>query len=226
MTRKGVEMIGDLRTDALHEALARAPIEDATLMALLVLALAGRNVSIQSGAGGEVYGAERMERHAVQLVDAVGRLEFEMDTLRVVAREALIDVLSARENRTDSGIVARIAGATIAADEFLPNMATDEFLACLSRPALERSCANTSVLPRQKVKDTRAALVEHFKEGRFVHAAALFAPDGEKLSAWLSRADEIGSEDVESDELSDETSDAEDVADEAVDERAYRVAAE
>ncbi len=226
VTRKGVEMIGDLRTDALHEALARAPIEDATLMALLVLALAGRNVSIQSGAGGEVYGSERMKRHAVQLVDATGRLEFEMDTLRVTAREALIDVLSARENRTDSGIVARIAGATIAADEFLPNMATDEFLACLSRPALERSCANTSVLPRQKVKDTRAALVEHFKEGRFVHAAALFAPDGEKLSAWLSRADEIGSEDVEPEELSDETSDADDVADEAVDENAYRVAAE
>ncbi len=222
VTRKGVEMIGDLRTDALHEALARAPIEDATLMALLVLALAGRNVSIQSGAGGEVYGAERMERHAVKLVDAAGRLEFEMDTLRVVAREALIDVLSARENRTDSGIVARIAGATIAADEFLPNMATDEFLTCLSRPALERSCANTSVLPRQKVKDTRAALVEHFKEGRFVHAAALFAPDGEKLSAWLSRADDLDSEDVEA----AETSDTDDVADEAAVEDAYRIAAE
>ncbi|MEO8684303.1 MAG: ParB N-terminal domain-containing protein, partial [Devosia sp.] len=38
VTRKGVEMIGDLRTDALHEALSRAPIEDDTLMALLVLA--------------------------------------------------------------------------------------------------------------------------------------------------------------------------------------------
>ena len=226
LTRKGVEMIGDLRTDALHEALARAPIEDATLMALLVLALAGRNVSIQSGAGGEVYGAERMERHAVHLVDAAGRLEFDMDTLRVAAREALIDVLSARENRTDSGIVARIAGAAIAADEFLPNMATEEFLACLSRPALERSCANTSVLPRQKVKDTRAALVEHFKEGRFVHAAALFAPDGGKLSVWLSRADDLGSEDVEAAEPSDETSDTDDVAGEATVEDAYRVAAE
>lgn len=28
VTRKGIEMIGDLRTDALHEALARAPIEE------------------------------------------------------------------------------------------------------------------------------------------------------------------------------------------------------
>ncbi|TIU90827.1 MAG: plasmid partitioning protein, partial [Mesorhizobium sp.] len=50
MTRKGIEMIGDLRTDALHEALSRAPIEDDTLMALLVLAFAGQNVTVASGA--------------------------------------------------------------------------------------------------------------------------------------------------------------------------------
>ena len=42
------------------------------------------------------------------------------------------------------------------------------------------------VLPRQRVKDTRAALVEHFKEGHFVHPSALFAPDATKLSQWLS----------------------------------------
>lgn len=66
-------------------------------------------------------------------------------------------------------------------------MGTDEFLSCLSRPALEGACANTSVLPRQKVKDTRAALVEHFQEGHFVHASALFAPDETKLTAWLKK---------------------------------------
>lgn len=70
--RKGIEMIGDLRTDALHEALSRAPIEDDTLMALLVLALAGRNVSIQSGASDDIYGYARMERHVVSLVDEEG----------------------------------------------------------------------------------------------------------------------------------------------------------
>lgn len=42
VTRTGIEMVGDLRTDALHEALSRAPIKDDTLMALLVLAFAGR----------------------------------------------------------------------------------------------------------------------------------------------------------------------------------------
>ena len=54
-------MIGDLRTDALHEALSRAPIEDDTLLALLVLAFAGQNVSIASGNAG---GALR--RHAAR----------------------------------------------------------------------------------------------------------------------------------------------------------------
>jgi ParB family chromosome partitioning protein len=47
-------MIGDFRTDALHEALARAPIEEDTLMALLVLAFAGRNVSVDSGSSDTV----------------------------------------------------------------------------------------------------------------------------------------------------------------------------
>src|SRR5690606_25486345 len=91
------------------------------------------------------------------------------------------------ENRSASGVVARVAGDVIGADNFLPNMGTDEFLSCLSRPALEASCKDTSVLPRQRVKDTCAALVEHFREGRFVHPAALFAPDPEKLTSWLKK---------------------------------------
>ena len=190
VSRKGIEMIGDLRTDALHEALARAPIEDDTLMALLVLALAGRNVSIQSGASDDIYGVARMERHATRLVDETGAFAFDSDTLRLAARSALIDTLSLRENRTDSGIIARIAGVAIGADTFLPNMATEEFLSSLSRGALEQTCTNTPVLPRQKVKDTRAALVEHFKDGCFVHPAALFAPDEAALASWLAKATE------------------------------------
>ncbi|RRH87113.1 plasmid partitioning protein, partial [Mesorhizobium tamadayense] len=186
VTRKGVEMIGDLRTDALHEALSRAPIEDDTLMALLVLAFAGQNVTVASGARDiSCYGAAGLGEHAARLFDQEGKLDFDMDTLRIAVRSLLIDVLSCRENRSDSGVVARVAGDVIAADNFLANMGTQDFLSCLSRQALEVACADTSVLPRQKVKDTRAALVEHFKEGRFVHPSALFAPTPEKLTAWL-----------------------------------------
>ncbi|MER9469385.1 ParB N-terminal domain-containing protein [Mesorhizobium sp. M0482] len=186
VTRKGLEMIGDLRTDALHEALSRAPIEDDTLMALLVLAFAGQNVTVASGARDiSYYGAAGLGEHAARLFDQEGKLAFDMDTLRIAVRSLLIDVLSCRENRSDSGVVARVAGDVIAADSFLANMGTEDFLSCLSRQALESACADTSVLPRQKVKDTRAALVEHFKEGRFVHPSALFAPTPEKLTSWL-----------------------------------------
>ena len=228
VTRKGVEMIGDLRTDALHEALGRAPIEDDTLMALLVLALAGRNVSIQSGASDDVYGHARMDRHVIPLVGENGELTVDMDLLRATARSTLVDALSARENKTNSGIVARIAGVAIGADAFLPNMGTEEFLSCLSRQALERSCCETPVLPRPKVKDTRTALVAHFREGRFVHPAARFAPDEASLKNWLASAepedDADALEPVESAE--DEATGSDDGLDPDDAAEAYRVAAE
>ena len=189
VTRKGVEMIGDYRTDALREALGRAPIEDDTLMALLILAFASQNVSVTTGSGGTYYGHSRLAKNAAALFDGAGKLSFDMDALRVAARTMLIDVFSCRENATNSGIVARLVGAVIGADTFLPNMGTEDFLSCLSRTALEAACKDTPVLPRQRVKDTRAALVEHFKEGHFVHPAALFAPDDMKLAQWLSSSE-------------------------------------
>ncbi|MCC8956032.1 ParB/RepB/Spo0J family partition protein [Bradyrhizobium sp. Pear77] len=200
VTRKGVEMIGDYRTDALREALGRAPIEDDTLMALLILAFAGQNVSATTGSVGFHNGHSRLAKHAVVLLDSDGKLAIDMDTLRAAARAMLIDVFSCRENATNSGIVARIAGATIGADEFLPNMGSEDFLSCLSRPALEASCKDTPVLPRQRAKDTRDALAEHFKDGRFVHAAALFAPDPTKLSEWLMSSTTVPDDAEEVDE--------------------------
>ncbi|MGY3614019.1 hypothetical protein ACVJGD_000215 [Bradyrhizobium sp. USDA 10063] len=222
VTRKGVEMIGDYRTDALREALDRAPIEDDTLMALLILAFAGQNVSVTTGRGGFHNGHSRLAKHTAVLFDGDGKLAFDRDTLRVAARAMLGDVFSCRENATNSGIVARIAGAMIGSDEFLPNMGTEDFLSSLSRPALEASCRDTPVLPRQRAKDTRAALVEHFKEGRFVHPAALFAPDTTKLLQWLSSSTTVSDD---ADEVDEETADiADDPAED--DAEAFREAAE
>ncbi|MBZ9886045.1 ParB N-terminal domain-containing protein [Mesorhizobium sp. CA10] len=200
VTRKGIEMIGDLRTDALHEALSRAPIEDDTLLALLVLAFAGQNVRVDSGAGGDHGFGRRMPRHAATLFDAEGKFAFDAETLRVAARGVLIDALSCREGMSKSGVVALVAGGAIGADSFLANMGTEDFLSCLSRPALEGLCDDTPVLPRARVKNTRAALVEHFKEGHFVHPAALFAADAASLTEWLSKStvpeaeDDVGPE--------------------------------
>ncbi|WP_035213361.1 ParB/RepB/Spo0J family partition protein [Agrobacterium tumefaciens] len=185
VTQKGHDMIGDFRTDALHDALGRAPIEDDMLMALMVLAFAGQNVRVDSGADGTFYGGKRFSRHAVGLFDEHGKLAFDQDQLRGAVRSVLIDVLSCRRGMSNSGMVSRIAGDAIGADEFMPNMGSDDFLLCLSRQALEASCAEESVQPRQKVRETRAALVEHFANERFVHPSGRFAPPADELLEWI-----------------------------------------
>ncbi|MDH0117810.1 ParB N-terminal domain-containing protein [Rhizobium pusense] len=208
VTQKGHDMIGDFRTDALHDALGRAPVEDDMLMALMVLAFAGQNVRVDSGADGTFYGGKRFSRHAIALFDEHGKLAFDQDTLRIAVRSVLIDVLSCRRGISNSGMVSRIAGEAIGADEYLPNMGSEDFLLCLSRQALEVSCAEASVQPRPKVRETRAALVEHFANEHFVHASARFAPSTDELLGWIqasSNTDILGaaSQDDEADHVDD-----------------------
>ena len=94
----------------------------------------------------------------------------------------LISVLSCRDNISDSGVVARVAGAAIDAVAYLPNMATEEFLACLSRAALERSAAAEGVRVEVRVKDTRARLVERFKDGIWLYPDSRFTPSAKDLA--------------------------------------------
>jgi len=194
VTQRGLDMIGDLRTDALHEALARTPIDKDTLMALVILAFAGTNITVASGSSDNPYGHAKLGRHAARLIGEDGKLAFDRETLVQVARSVLIDVMSLRRNRSDSGLMARIAGEAIGADDFLPNMATEDFLSCLSRHALETTADAAGVPGRIKVKDTRAALVEHFAQAKLVHPAALLAPALEDVRAWTARHASIETE--------------------------------
>ena len=173
-----------------------------------MLAFAGQNVSIASG---NADGYARIGRHAARLIGEDGKLAFDRDTLQQVARATLIDVLSCRENRSDSGVAAHIAGDAIGADTFLPNMATEDFLSCLSRTAIEAACKDTAVLPRQRVKDTRAGLVQHYAENRFVHPAALFAPAPEKVAAWVDKHGRAEDDEESAVDALSESDEAEDV---------------
>jgi hypothetical protein len=92
-------------------------------------------------------------------------------------------VFSCRPGYNSSGLAARFAGDAIAADAHLPNMATEEFLACLSKTALERAAASIGVLPGQRAKDTRAAIVKHTANETFILPAAHFTPDQHELAA-------------------------------------------
>jgi ParB family chromosome partitioning protein len=170
ITHKGTEIIGAIRTEALVKSLEVNAVDDATLIGLLILALNARNVSIQTHGSGH---ATRTK--LVQSITEGGRLSHDVERLRVVARQTLANVLSCSLGHGDSGLPARIAGDAIGADAHLGNMATEEFLSCLSKTAIERVGSSLNVLPRQRVKDTRAAVVAEAAGSTYIHPAALFA---------------------------------------------------
>jgi hypothetical protein len=220
VTQKGIAMIGDLRTDALHEALADMPIEDNTLLGLLILAFGGDNVTVESSSG--LSGDDRQA--ICRTLTEGGVLTADPDRLRQAARQMLIGVLSCRENRSQSGPLARIAGEAVGASLRLPNMATEEFLSCLSRSALETVAKAEGVNIASRAKDTRARLVTRFKDGTFVYPGALFRLTPEEQAAehhrrsrttWVGPAD---SEDGDAGE--DDGTEAEDEAEAVLDEAA------
>ena len=182
VTQKGVAMIGDLRTDALHQTLADTPIEDNTLLGLLILAFGCDNVSVDSGS--DLRGDDRQA--ICRTLTEGGVLTSDLDLLRQAARSMLIGVLSCRENRSQSGPFARIAGDAISASLLLPNMATEEFLSCLSRGALEITARAEGVNIAPRANDTRARMVTRFAEGTFVYPGALFRLTPEELAAAAS----------------------------------------
>ena len=193
VTQKGNAIIGDLRTDALHQALLERNIDDGTLLALLVLALGGKNVSIQSAAEG---GRSSREVLAGGLIEG-GVLTTDQDAVRKAARAMLQVALSCRDNMTNSGIVARVAGDAIEAKLFLPNMATEEFLSCLSKAAIDKAAADEGVKIGSRGKDTRANLIERFKDGIYVYPSALFPPTPDEIAEagrqaryWAENGDE------------------------------------
>jgi ParB/RepB/Spo0J family partition protein len=190
VSQKGVVMIGDFRTDALHQALRENEIDDQTLMGLLVLALAGRNVTVQSPVQRAAYRpSDDRGRVAGQVIEG-GVLTNDLDAVRTAARAMLSQVLSCRDGLTDSGAVARVAGDAIGADRFLPNMATEDFLRCLSKGAMERAASAELVLPRNTGKATRAALIEHVGQGTYVLPAARFALTKAELEKLAAKAAE------------------------------------
>ena len=128
---------------------------------MLVLALGADNVSVDSGS--DLSGCERQA--ISRTLTEGGVLTTDAGLLRQGARAMLAAVLSCRENRSQSGPFARIAGEAIGASLRLPDMATEEFLSCLSRGALEKAAAAESVRVEVRAKDTRARMVTHFKDG-------------------------------------------------------------
>ncbi len=168
ITQKGREMIGEMRTEALVKALGREGLTSETLIGLLVLALAADNVSIRTHAYAPI-------QSIVSVIAEGGKLTSDTALIHTTAIKVLQTVLNCRlAYGVGSGLAARIAGEAIGADADLPHMGTEECLSCLSRSALEAEASRHRVLPRGRVKDTRAALIEQVRETGLVLPAAQF----------------------------------------------------
>jgi ParB family chromosome partitioning protein len=170
ITQKGTEIIGALRTEALVKSLEVNACDDMTLIGLLVLALDAHNLSVQTDRP-----THSTRTKLVQSITEGGRLTHDAERLRVVARQMLANVLSCSIGRSDSGLVARIAGDALGADAHIGNMATEDFLGCLSKAGIEKVGSRLRVLPRPRAKDTRAEVIKQASGTTYVHPAALFA---------------------------------------------------
>jgi len=179
VTQKGMAMIGEFRTDALHTALGDSEIPIDTLLGILVIALAGKNISVQSPAG---YGGTSRLQVLASICEG-GVLSTDTAAIHQAARTMLTLVLSCRENNTNSGIAARIAGGALCASKHLAHMGTEEFLACLSRGALEAAAKGENVAPGARVKDTRAALVKQVEGSTWQFRGAHFELVGGEFAA-------------------------------------------
>ena len=166
-------MIGDLRTDALHRALQDNAFSDQTFDRA---AWSWPWPARTSRSRGRTRPAPGIATRSAPGSPRAACSRPTTALLRQTAREMLISVLSCRDNMSNSGVVACVAGAAIDAVAYLPNMATEEFLACLSRAALERSAATEGVRVEVRVKDTRARMVERFKDGIWIYPGSRFTP--------------------------------------------------
>jgi len=180
LTQKGAALVGNMRTDALHAALRDEPIDDGRLIALLVLALAGRNVEVKTGMAHAV-GPESIRREIAATLTEGGVVTSDPAVLQAAARSMLAYTLSCRENWSQSGPLARIAGDAIGADAHLPNMATAEFMSCLSKAATEEVATGLGVPVQPTGKATRGAVIARVGEGRWVYPQAVFSGTAEAM---------------------------------------------
>jgi ParB/RepB/Spo0J family partition protein len=220
VTQDGLKMIGDLQTDALHKAFAEDPIDDLTLIGLLVLAFAGKNVEVRAGIANEELRFHGRDILAGRITEN-GILTGDPDALRKSARDALQIALSLRTTNYggNSGLVARIAGAAVNADRHLGGMATEEFLSCLSKAEIEAVASANGILPKPTGKLTRAAVVAHFKDGDYVYPGATFGLSSDDVAAHAEagkprsyRFDEADGPESGEDPVDPEGTDLEDAA--------------
>ncbi|MCI1411985.1 MAG: ParB/RepB/Spo0J family partition protein [Acetobacter peroxydans] len=209
----GLTMLGLIRTQALHAALD-AVVEDVDpwdLVAALLLALGGQNVSVQTTEREHYSQMSRRETALVTLFPE-GVLIRDPALLRQEAVAVLKNVANCTISRhSGSGVTARLMGLLFDADAQMPNMAFDDFLKCFSKPGIMEAGKALKLLPRNTGKEMRHAIMAYVgAEGRWVPEQAGFGPAVEdwkaKLAAMARRSEALASLTADDEEDGDEES--------------------
>ena len=202
ITHRGQDLIGEIRTAALHTAIAKSEMSDSHLLALMVAAFGSGNVQVHTST---------TDRRAIagDITDW-NSLCTDPDVIRAAAKRMLIATLSLRRDHTQSGPLARIAGVSLDADSFIPSLATDEFLTCMSKGALEQAAIDAGLKPSATGRDIRAQLIAAYKDKIFLPEKATFALSSEEATqakrdhtVWTPRS-QTTSAAVNDDNLEDE----------------------
>ena len=160
-------MIGDLRTDALHQALQDDIRTNAARRCWSWPSAARTSRSRAAATGG--WDRQRSARAIAE----GGVLTSDHGPAAPDRPRMLVSVLSCRDNMTNSGVVARVAGDAIDAVA-LPAEHGDRGVPVLPVAARSSAAAAEGVRVEARVKDTRARMVERFKDGTYVYPGALF----------------------------------------------------
>jgi len=215
ISRIGHGLIGTRRTQALQAALneARADADPWTLVAALLIALAGENVSVNGDTAS--YYPKPVAAMRTEVAQRIAPDGFAVEDPEVL-RHATIDVLTkivscASEGQEKSGDPALLLGVLFEANRHLPDFSDEEFLKSYSKGGIIKALRVEGIAPRNTGKEMRAVLVTHLAGARWVPDVARFET---VLPAWRDKATEAATraasdvgEDDENDDCPFETDD-------------------
>ena len=183
----GLKIIGDVRTQALRQALdaARENADPWDLVGAFILALSANNVKIHGDDTYEPYGSVTERDLAVARIFPEGVLVRDPDLLRSTALGVLGTFMNCGlSQHSGSGLAAQILGVLFGADAYMPTMAFEEFLKSYSKPGITKAVQAEGLAEKPTGKAMREALMAHVGDKRWVPEPATFAAG---LPEWKTK---------------------------------------
>ena len=159
LTQNGQIIMRQMQTQALHAAIDHEEISTEKLLALLVFAFSGYTIKVTSDGHWQELAATPLK-----VINEDGTLTDDVDTIHQTAKELLKLAVNCRRENAGTGIAGEFIAKSLNADQYLPNMATPEFIQSMQRNILENEVAKIGKRPSTKLKDNRAILLQHYSD--------------------------------------------------------------